>query len=558
MLRAAEYANTANRTVAAKAGTLALQRLPSRVRRRTTGLKPVRPPVEAAVAATTPFPMLIPCFLRCQSVVPPGGTVFRRLLCSDWGRASIRRIYSFIFLSSQHFSASWAWLLRFPVAASRYCRVSVCSICKKTATGYSVLGREKRLQLQIEKNLWMFDSKKDGWRLGAPGVYATYATGFFSLSLVPMTSLVVPLWALSIGAAPSMIGIIVASRAVLPFLLSIHGGAMMDRLGTRRMLIFFASLGACFSLLYPLSTWVGALIALQLIVGWAQGMGWIGAQIKIAKVAAGGAVHAGRFSFYATCGTFLGPLVAGLAWDLLGPWGAFSIIALWGSGLLAASFALPKSIEPNPRQLRVSEFCPNFADYLRAFALMSIPAVAFIVSATFLRISAVSIQSSFYNVYLQSIGLSGTLIGILVSFESLIGGPAALLSGLAIKRVSPPWVLLLSIGIAIAAISITPLMETVFPLMVAAGIYGVGIGMGFPLLLSILSSATDAGQHGLSVGLRTTANRLASIVIPIVMGFVVEAVGIKLGFLVMGTILLFILGAVAWQVHRTGLRKRSL
>lgn len=424
--------------------------------------------------------------------------------------------------------------------------------------GQGIAGRRTLLQLTDgEEQTGMSDQPKEDSPRRAPGLYATYAAGFFSLSLVPMTSLVVPLWALSIGAAPSMIGIIVASRAVLPFLLSIHGGAMMDRLGTRRMLIFFASIGTGFSLLYPLSAWIGALIALQLIVGWAQGMGWIGAQIKIAKVAAGNATFAGRFSFFTTCGTFLGPLIAGMAWDWFGPWGAFSLIALWSGGLLAASCKLPKSAESSPTPLRIQAFCPSPSDYVRAFALMSIPAVAFIVGATFLRISAVSIQGSFYNVYLQSIGLSGTLIGILVSFESLIGGPAALLSGVAVKHIRPPLVLLGSIGIAIIAMSITPLMENMLPLMIAAGIYGLGIGMGFPLLLSILSSAAGAGEQGLSVGLRTTANRLASMVIPVVMGFVIEAVGIRNGFFVIGLILLCMLAVAAWQAHRTGVGKES-
>lgn len=165
------------------------------------------------------------------------------------------------------------------------------------------------------------------------GLYAAYAAGFFSLSLVPMSSLVVPLWALSLGAPPWLIGVAVASRSVLPFLLSIHGGAMMDRLGTRRLMLIFTGAGALLTLLHPLLPWIGALIALQLIVGWAQGMGWIGAQTKIARLTRGSAAYAARFSFVTTAGTFLGPLAAGVAWDVFGAWGAFVLIAAWGACL---------------------------------------------------------------------------------------------------------------------------------------------------------------------------------------------------------------------------------
>ncbi|MDB5727572.1 MAG: hypothetical protein JWR25_579 [Noviherbaspirillum sp.] len=384
------------------------------------------------------------------------------------------------------------------------------------------------------------------------GLYATYATGFFSLSLVPMTSLIVPLWALQLGAAPSMIGIIVASRAVLPFFLSIHGGAMMDRLGTRRMLLVFTAIGTLISLLYPMSKWIWALVLVQLVVGWAQGMGWIGAQIKIAKIAGGNAKYSGRFTFFTTCGTFLGPLIAGMTWDFAGVWGAFILIALWGTGLLIASYALPAGSDRNHPPLRLREFCPNLSDYVRAFALISVPAVAFIVGATFLRIGVISIQSSFYNVYLQGIGLTGTLIGILVSIDSLVGGPATLLTGVAVKAIRPHWLLLLAIGVAVVAMCITPLLESFPPLLLAASIYGIGVGMSFPLLLSILSNAADDKEQGLSVGLRTTANRAASIVIPVVMGFVIELTGIRLGFFVIGAMLLTALCLVAWATYRSG------
>jgi MFS family permease len=326
----------------------------------------------------------------------------------------------------------------------------------------------------------------------------------------------------------------------------------MDRFGTRRMLLLFTGIGTLLSLLYPLSTWVVALIALQLIVGWAHGMGWIGAQIKIARVAAGSATYAGRFTFFTTCGTFLGPLAAGAAWDLAGPWGAFTLIAVWGGCLFCAAYALPASADRQPPSLSWREFVPNPSDYLRAFALMAIPAVAFIVAATFLRISALSIQSSFYAVYLKGIGLSGTLIGILIGFESLIGGPATLVTAAAVKVIRPHWLLLLSIGVATVTISLTPLLDTFIPLLIAAGIFGLGIGMGFPLLLSILSDAANTGQQGLSVGLRTTANRLASIVIPTAMGFVIEFTGMELGFAVIGAALVVIMAMVAWAVHRSG------
>ena len=62
-----------------------------------------------------------------------------------------------------------------------------------------------------------------------------FASGFMALGLVPLTAVIVPLYALGIGASPAEVGIIMAMRSLLPFLLAIPGGAMVDRYGVRFM-----------------------------------------------------------------------------------------------------------------------------------------------------------------------------------------------------------------------------------------------------------------------------------------------------------------------------------
>lgn len=386
-----------------------------------------------------------------------------------------------------------------------------------------------------------------------PGLYAVYATAFFSLSLVPMTSLVVPLWAVSLGASPALIGIAVAARSVLPLFLSIHGGALMDRRGTRRLMLIFTAFGAVLSLLYPVLPSIAALIVLQLFLGWAQGMGWLGAQTKLARLTKGNTTYAAHFSFFTTIGTFLGPMITGVAWDLSGAWGAFGLIGLWGGVLAWAAYRLPvpSAEQERSRVMHWRDMLPDWSDYIRAFALLSIPGVALVVAATFLRIAAFSVQGSFYTVYLEGVGMSGTVIGILIGFSALIGGPAALLTAPVAKAIRSHWLLLGSIAVAVAAICVTPLLEGVIALFLAAAVFGLGLGMGLPLMLSMLSDAGDERGQGLRVGLRTTANRLASLVIPLLMGFIIELVGIDYGFLLTGVVLLGIVGVVAWVVQRS-------
>ena len=82
-----------------------------------------------------------------------------------------------------------------------------------------------------------------------------------------MMTLIIPLWALDIGASAFWIGMAIAMRAVLAMFFSIQTGAIMDRLGTRRVTLTLGTLGTLLVLLYPLIPSVTGMLALQVIVG---------------------------------------------------------------------------------------------------------------------------------------------------------------------------------------------------------------------------------------------------------------------------------------------------
>ena len=55
--------------------------------------------------------------------------------------------------------------------------------------------------------------------------------------------------------------------------------------------------------------------------------------------------------------------------------------------------------------------------------------MTFVMAGTFLRLSSIAIQGSFYPVYLKSISLSGTTIGLLMGAIAAFAGPAAFAVG---------------------------------------------------------------------------------------------------------------------------------
>ena len=107
------------------------------------------------------------------------------------------------------------------------------------------------------------------WRLQI----AVYGIGLFSTTMFYMAAVVVPLWVASLESSTFLVGMVLGSRHFLPLLLSIHGGALMDRLGGRRVMVFFAVVGMIIPLLFPLMPWIWAVLVLQMIAGLADSMG---------------------------------------------------------------------------------------------------------------------------------------------------------------------------------------------------------------------------------------------------------------------------------------------
>ncbi len=393
-------------------------------------------------------------------------------------------------------------------------------------------------------------------RVPARALYATYTVGLTTNSLVTMMKVIVPLWAVQLGMSPGQIGLAMGAGGLVPFIFSIHGGTMMDRLGTRRITIIFAALGAVTLLLYPMMPWVAALFILQMLSGYTTNMGWMGAQALIVQFGRGNTDMIAKFSFATRIGTVSGPILVGAIWDVAGPWGAFSFCALIGLSIVACTYMVPAKLTDgelaeHPQAIRVADLVPRLADYIQAFAMMAIPAVAFVVAVTYIRIASSAMQGSFYVVYLEGIGFSGTLIGILLAMSEGGGMFGSFIAKPMEKLMAPHWVLLIFIALSLFCIAITPYLGGIFVvLLIASAFRGSAQGLAQPVMFAVLSRAVSRKEQGMSIGLRTTSNRLATMMVPTVMGYIVELTSIEDSFWIMGAILIGACGVIALIIRR--------
>jgi MFS family permease len=394
---------------------------------------------------------------------------------------------------------------------------------------------------------------------GANPPASLYLAAPFSMGYVDFFTFLIPIYGLSLGFDAEQIGILVGARSILALLLSIHVGVLMDRFGTRAVAIVCVWTGMLLAPLFPLATGFWALLLLQLVNGAAVSFAWSGAQTLVAQLAEGDAKHLGRFTFFARLGSTSAPIVAGAVWDFGGAWPAYLVGSAWGAVLTIALMRTPEAEYSPPQaasgtnrsRFRVRDAWPRASDYVGAIKLIAISAVAVSMAVISMRNTTYSLQTSVYVVYLKQIGLVGTTIGTLFAAAEIASGLGALFAGRAMRLGNPQRTMLNGTVLSILLIGATPLLGGLFSLLLLFQVArGWLEGVIQPVILSVQARAVGRHQQGAVVGLRQTGQRLASILIPPVMGAIADRFGTSQSFLFYAGFMLPLCGLLAVGIRR--------
>lgn len=403
------------------------------------------------------------------------------------------------------------------------------------------------------------------WRLQGP----IYGTAFFTGNLFPISHVIVPLWAaIELDASLLMVGIIIASRQLLPVTMSIHGGALLDRFGPRRVIMVLGVLGACSTVMVPFFPFIWATILFQIIIGFCETTNWIGVQSAVGTLMKGNAVYAGRMTASARAGGFFGPVLVGVAYEAGGPIGGFVCFGAWAlCGAIGAMF-LPgheggakdqvasRSLSANAApavamEQERTDVLPSLSDYREAFRLLLIPAIALVIAATFMRQTGSGMQASFYGIWLKDLGYTATSIGLLIGIGNGVSALAALCIGPLTRRIADYWLLILAVGAAIIGVAATPLFETWVFLALAICVRGAGQGLNLPLMMTIASRSVAPRLQGRAAALRISFNRFGGMLFPVIMGALAEVIGLEYAFYAIGGIGIFLICGLSIWIFRT-------
>ena len=102
--------------------------------------------------------------------------------------------------------------------------------------------------------------------------YFTYAAGLLTDAEGELISFAIPLYGILLGLGPLEIGLLISAKAVLPTFFAIHGGVLMDRFGTRAVLVLLGTACALMPPFFAVATWFPALFLLPRVLGILAGL----------------------------------------------------------------------------------------------------------------------------------------------------------------------------------------------------------------------------------------------------------------------------------------------
>ncbi|MCP8616325.1 MFS transporter [Salirhabdus salicampi] len=342
---------------------------------------------------------------------------------------------------------------------------------------------------------------------------------------------IVSLYADVIGASTLFIGLLIASFAFLPMLVAIQAGKWLDYYGAKKMTIIGGT-GMLISLALPV--WIPTLPVLfinQLLIGISHVCVLISLQKTIGNLDGNRDKLIASFSIAGALGEFLGPLSTGFLYENAGFQWTFFIMALTViAGVICIFFA---TITDQAKIVEKESHINNGTWRLLKEANLR---NALIISGLVLYSKDLFI--GYFPVYGNSIGLSPSEIGIVISMLSAIAVVIRFLQFILVQHFGRSMLMMVTLIISGIAFLFIPLTENFIILMLLSCLLGVGLGLGQPLSIVYTLNVSDPKRHGEVLGLRLTFNRGSQFIAPFIFGIIGQVGGMIAAFGVSGIFLL--------------------
>lgn len=336
------------------------------------------------------------------------------------------------------------------------------------------------------------------------------------------SKVLITLYASDLGADLFSIGMLASVYGLFPLMMAVYAGKVSDRLGTRLPMVA-GSFGLALGMLLPY--FVHDLYILYVSTA-CIGLGYIFFQVASHNLmgSLGDAdARVRNFGLYSLGGAtsgFFGPVLAGFGMDHVGAPLSYLLLAMFalasGVGLL-----LYKGIPPASPQRPEPRHDQSVMDLVRNAALRR----TLITSGVIL--TGIDLYTFYFPIYGRSIGLSASVIGVVLSMQAVAAFVVRVLMPHLVRRWSEETVLTYSLYVAGATYLLFPLFQNVIILGLISFVLGLALGCGQPLSIILTYNRSPPGRSGEALGVRLSVNKFTQVAVPVVFG----AVGATFGLL---------------------------
>lgn len=355
---------------------------------------------------------------------------------------------------------------------------------------------------------------------------------------------VLPRFAQDLGAAPELIGLIVAASTISGVLIKLPAGALSDILGRKRMLLLGGLFFAIPPFFYPLIHSPGPLLALRFLHGLATAIFSPVAAAMVADLATSRrAEQLGWFASASDLGATLGPLLGGLVLYYTANYSStYLVVGVLGILPLGLLLRLPEPPrEPTPAtsfRERTRHFGEGVKEVLSSRGVIiasSLEAILYVGYGAFL---------GFFPTYGRGIGLNDAQIAVVMGVQLATTMLAKPISG----RLSDNWgrkpMIVAGLCLCAGTLPLIPALISVWILMGVSALFGLGVAIVTPSTTALVADLVKAGRMGSAMGVFGTIWDTGEAAGPILAGFLIASLSYGFAFsiiagLMLGMALLF-------------------
>ena len=352
-------------------------------------------------------------------------------------------------------------------------------------------------------------------------IYFVIALSFINSTSVFASRVILTLYALALGAQPITIGLLSTAFSVFPMLLAVTAGRLSDRFGPRWLLIFGAA-GSGLGMMLPY--FVHGLPAI-FIAGAMSGFSLIFFSVSTQNLVGllstpqNRATNFSNYSLGNSAADFLGPLIAGFSIEHSSHASACLYVALL-TLVPVAMFARRGADLPGG-----SPAASKSKGNLRA--MLAAPEVRRTLVTGSLLQAGTNLYRFYLPVYAHSIGLSASIIGMVLAMNSAAAFVVRTVLARLIAKYKEERLLAYAFFLGAASLALIPFFKGAVLLGLMSFVFGLGMGCGQPIVTMLMFSSSADGRSGEALGLKMTVNQLTKLISPVVFGAIASGFGLS-------------------------------